>query len=113
MGLGSQTQDQNQGIDRLHHCARRLVVLTCLWSPNSSVVLCVDRLAYILDVSPASGNKSVLVGLAVVAVVEDPRCAVVAQASFWRLGGGSSRWSVAALAPVSIVCHDRGNISDL
>ena len=33
----SRTQYPNQGIDRLHHCARRLVVLTCLWSPNSSI----------------------------------------------------------------------------
>ena len=54
-----------------------------------------DRLTYILDISPVSGNKSVPVGFAAaVAATEDPRCAaVVAQVSFWRLGGGSSRWS--------------------
>ena len=48
-----------------------------------------DRLTYILDISlsPASGNKSVPIGFAA-AATEDPQCAVVAQASFWRLGGG-------------------------
>ena len=69
-------------------------------------------LTYILDVSPTSGNKSVPIGLAVVVAAEDPRCAVVAQASFWRLGGGSSRWSTASLASVSVVCHGRGDRSD-
>jgi hypothetical protein len=43
---------------------------------------------------------------------EDPQCAVVAQASFWRLGGRASRWSVAALVSVSVVCHGRGDRSD-
>jgi hypothetical protein len=45
------------------------------------------------------------VGLAaaVAAAVEDPRCAMVAQAS---------QWSAAALAYVSILCHGRGDISD-
>jgi hypothetical protein len=39
----------------------------------------VDRLTYILDVSPASGNKSVPVGLvAAVAATEDPQYVVVA-----------------------------------
>jgi hypothetical protein len=44
----------------------------------------VDRLTYILDISPASGNKSVLVGLAAAATVaEDPWCAtMVAHAPF-------------------------------
>ena len=51
-----------------------------------------DRLTYILDISPVSGNKSVPVGLTTVVAVamEDPQCDVVAQVSFWRLGGGSS-----------------------
>ena len=72
-----------------------------------------DRLTYILDISPASGNKSVPVRLAATVLVEDPCCAaVVAQASFWRLGGGSSRWSAMALGPVSIVCRGRGDRSD-
>jgi hypothetical protein len=34
---GSWTRDPEQGIDCLHHCARRLVVLTCFWSPHSSI----------------------------------------------------------------------------
>ena len=72
-----------------------------------------DRLTYILDVSSTSENKSVPIGLAAATVVEDPWCVVVAQASFWRLGGGSSWWSAAALASVSIVCRDRGDRSDL
>ena len=72
-----------------------------------------DRLTYILDISPASGNKSVPVGLTAVAATEDPQCAVVAQASFWRLGGGSSRWSAAALASMFVVCHGRGDRSNL
>jgi hypothetical protein len=33
----SRTRDQDQGVDRLHHYARHLVMLTCLWSPNSSI----------------------------------------------------------------------------
>ena len=69
-------------------------------------------LTYILDVSPVSGNKSMLVGLTAVAAMEDPQCVVVAQASFWRLGGGSFEWSAIALAPVSIVCRGRGDRSD-
>ena len=73
-----------------------------------------DRLTYILDISPASGNKSVPIGFAAAAVAaKDPWCAtMVAQASFWRLGGGSSRWSTASLASVSVVCHGRGDRSD-
>jgi hypothetical protein len=110
----SRTRDQDQGVDHLHHYARHLVMLTCLWSPNSSICrLCgyVDLYSYILDVSPTSGNKSVPVGL-VVAAKEDPWCAMVAQASFWRLGGGSSQWRAAALASVSVVCHGRGDKSN-
>jgi hypothetical protein len=49
-------------------------------------------------ISPTSGNKSVPIGLVAAVVAEDPRCAMVAQASFWRLGSGASRWSTAALA---------------
>jgi hypothetical protein len=52
------------------------------------------------------------IGLVAAAATEDPQCAVVAQASFWRLGGRSSRWSVAALASVSVMCHGRGDRSD-
>ena len=74
-----------------------------------------DRLTYILDVSPASGNKFVPVGLAAAAVAaatEDPHCAIVAQASFWRLGGESSQWSAVALASMSVMCHGRGDRSN-
>jgi hypothetical protein len=41
-------------------------------------------------ISPANGDRSVPVGLVVPAALaaEDPQCPVVAQASFWRLGGG-------------------------
>ena len=49
---------------------------------------------------------------AVVAMAEDPRCAVVAPMSFWRLGGGVCRWSTVALVFVTVVCHDRGDRSD-
>ena len=78
-----------------------------------------DRLTYILDISLStpSGNKYVPVGLATAVVapaaIEDPQCAMVAQASFWRLGGGSSWWSIATLASMSIVCRGRGDTSDL
>jgi hypothetical protein len=34
----ARTRDPEQGIDHLRHCARRLVVLTCLW--NSICSLC-------------------------------------------------------------------------
>ena len=44
---------------------------------------------------------------------EDPRCAVVALASFWRLGNGACRWSAVELASMSVVYHDRGDRSDL
>jgi hypothetical protein len=37
MTPGSQTRDPDQEIDHLHHCTRHLIVLTCLWSPNSSI----------------------------------------------------------------------------
>ena len=75
-------------------------------------VLCVDRLTYILDISPTSENKSMPVGLA--AAAEDPWCAaMVAQASFCRLGDRASRCSVVALVSVSVVCHGRGDRSDL
>jgi len=54
------------------------------------------------------------VGLAVVAAAaKDPRCVVLAQASFWRLGGGASRWSTVALVFMSVVCRGSGNRSDL
>jgi hypothetical protein len=42
MRPGSRTRDSEQGIDRLHHCARRLVVLTCLWSSICSLCRQVD-----------------------------------------------------------------------
>ena len=71
-----------------------------------------DGLTYILDVSPASGNKSMPIGLVAAIAVEDPQCAVVAQASYWRLGGGSSRWSTMALVSMSVVCRGRGGRSD-
>jgi hypothetical protein len=70
-------------------------------------------MTYILDISPASGNKSIPIGLvAATAAMEDPQCAVVAHASFWRLGGESSWWSMVALASVSVVCRNRGDSSD-
>jgi len=68
----SRTRDPDKGIDRLHHCARRLVVLTCLWCPNSSICSLCGQVDYILDVSAASGNNSVLVGLAAVVMAVDP-----------------------------------------
>jgi hypothetical protein len=37
MRLGSRTRDPEQGMNRLHHCARCLVVLTCLWSSICSL----------------------------------------------------------------------------
>ena len=48
-----------------------------------------------------------------VAATEEPLCAVVALASFWRLGGGACRWSVTALASVSIVSRGRSDRSNL
>ena len=52
MRPGSQTRDPEQGMDHLHHCARCLVVLTCLWSPYSSIfsMWMPCRLTYILDI---------------------------------------------------------------
>ena len=42
MRPGSQTQDPEQVIDHLHHCARCLVVLTSLWSSICSLCGQVD-----------------------------------------------------------------------
>jgi hypothetical protein len=50
--------------------------------------------------------------LAVVAAAEDTRCAMVASASFWRLGGRACWWSTVALASVSVVCRGRDDRSD-
>ena len=50
--------------------------------------------------------------LAAAAVAEDPQGTVVAQVSFWRLGGRSSWWSMAALASVFVLCHGRGDRYD-
>jgi hypothetical protein len=38
----AQTRDPEQGIDRLRHCARRLVLLTCLWNIICSLCEQVD-----------------------------------------------------------------------
>ena len=74
-------------------------------------------LTYLLDISLslASGNKSMPIGLVVVmtvAAMEDPQCAVVAEVSFWRLGGRSSRCRAAALASMSVVGRGIGDRSD-
>ena len=47
-----------------------------------------------------------------VAAVEDPWSAVVAQASFWRLGGEACRWSAMASASMFFVFHDSGDRSN-
>jgi hypothetical protein len=65
----------------------------------------VERLTYILDVSPASGNKSVPIGLAAAVAAKDPRCAMVAQASFWRLSGGSSGGAQWHWHPIGLLSH--------
>ena len=44
---------------------------------------------------------------------KDTWCAVVALVSFWRLGGGACWWSAVALASVSVVCHGKGDRSDM
>jgi hypothetical protein len=51
----------------------------------------VDALQVDLNwISPTSGNKFGPVGLAATATtVEDPQCSMVAQVSFWWLGGGA------------------------
>ena len=64
-----------------------------------------------MDISPSSGNKSVLVRLAA-AEEEDPWCAMVALMSFWRLDGRACRWSTVALAFVSVAYHGSGDRSD-
>jgi hypothetical protein len=87
-------------------------VLTCLWSNSSISSLCGQADLNILDISPSSGNKFVPVRLVAAAAVADPWCAVVAPASFWRLGGGACQWSVAPLVFVSIVSRGRGDRSD-
>ena len=80
MRPGSQTWDPEQGIDHLHHCTRRLVVLSCLWSSICSLCGQVDL--YIRYI-PCKWKQICVVGLATVtAATEDPQCAVVAQASF-------------------------------
>jgi hypothetical protein len=87
-------------------------VLTCLWSNSSISSLCGQADLNILDISPSSGNKSMPIRLVAAAAVADPRCAMVAPASFWRLGSGACQWSTAPLASVSVVSRGRGNRSD-
>jgi len=66
-----------------------------------------------LDISPSSVNKSMPIRLVVVAAEEeDPRCVLLAPASFWKLVGKPCRWRTVALVFVSIVCHGRGDRSD-
>ena len=52
------------------------------------------------------------IGLAAAAVAEDLWCAMLAQASFWRLGSGACRWSRMTLVYVSVVCRGRGDRSN-
>ena len=68
------------------------------------------RLRFVIQ-SQNSCSAAILAAVAV-AAAEDPRCALVAQATFWRLGGRSSWWSMVALVSVSIMCHGRGDTSD-
>jgi hypothetical protein len=69
------------------------------------------RLTYTLDIL-CKWKQIYAVGLAAAAAMEDFRYAMVAQASFWRLGDGASRWCATALVSVSVVCHSRGDGSD-
>jgi hypothetical protein len=85
-------------------------VLICLWSSICS--LC-GRVDLYIGYIPCKWKQIYARWIATATTTEDPYCAMVAQASFWRLGGGPSRWSVAALASVCIVCYDRGDRSDL
>jgi hypothetical protein len=57
-------------------------------------------------------TKFVPIRLAAAAAVNDLQCAVVASASFWRLGSGACQWSAAALASVSVVSRGRDDRSD-
>ena len=57
-----------------------------------------------------SGNK--LVPVRLVAMAEDPRCAVVAPTSFRRLFWWGLKVEHGGLAFVSVVCHGRGDIFD-
>jgi hypothetical protein len=108
----SQTWDPEQGIDHLHHCDRRLVVFTCLWSPHSSICSLCGHVDLYIGYIPCKWKQICAIGLAAVAA-KDPRCAaMVAQASFWRLGCRASWWSAAALASMSVVCRGRGDRSD-
>jgi hypothetical protein len=112
MRPGSRTRDPEQGIDRLHHCARRLVVLTCLWSPNSSICSLCGQVDLYIGCIPCKWKQI---------------CAC------WTCDGGSGRSPVCcgdsgillearrwvflvervALVSVSVVCHGRVNRSDL
>ena len=72
------TRDPEEGMHGLYHCARCLIVLAYLWSRYSIIFsVCMPYRVTYIGYSPSSGNKSVSVRLATVAV-EVPRCAVVA-----------------------------------
>jgi hypothetical protein len=104
------TQDLEHGIDRLHHCARRLVVLTYLWSPNSSICSLYGQINVYIGCIPCKWKQ------------------IYAR---WTCGGGDgspvccggsgilleARWRVfpverMALPSVSVVCRGRGGRSD-
>jgi hypothetical protein len=65
-----------------------------------------------MDISPSSGNKFVPIRLAAAVAADDPQCAMVALASFWRLGDGACRWSTMSLVSVSVVSHGRDDRSN-
>jgi hypothetical protein len=106
----SRTRYLDQGINNLNHCARCLVMLTCLWSPNSSICSLCGYVDLYIGCIPCKWKQI---------------CA------HWTCGGGGSpvccggsgillearRWVFlverVALASMSIVCHGRGDRSDL
>jgi hypothetical protein len=112
MRPGIRTRDLEQGIDRLHHCARCLIVLTCLWSPNSSLCSLCGQIDLYIRCIPYKWKQIYVRWTCSGGGGESPVCC-----------GGSSillevrRWVFpverTALPSVSVVCRGRGNKSDL
>ena len=79
----SQTRYPDQGIDRLHHCARRLVVLICLWSPNSSICSLCGYVNLYIRCIPYKWKQICAHWTCDGGYNGGSQCVVVAQASFW------------------------------
>ena len=106
----SLTQDLDQGIDHLHHCPRSLVVLTCLWSPNSSICSLCGQVDLYIGCIPYKW-KQICVRWTC-GSGGDEGSPVCCGGSGVLLEARRQVFPVEALVSVSVVCRDKGDRSD-